>query len=454
MKKVTLLTASLIALGLVSSASASGSFGWTNIVYVTGSTAFRGNVFSAVTAPNAVFQAGTIVLSPAGATGSTSQYNVTGLPVAGSALGTNQTMISFDFTGSEAGIYSLYNKTTGYQYAVPLTAYGPAFTATLPGTPLPTFIDPGDTGTSTQVPDLAFADTSFAVSLSSSFPTAPVEYGTVGAVTFTWMKGANSTPDSSWNDLTNVTTVSLPYELAKAQKASFYTSQVADTDPVYLVGRNLGSGTRVNTLCELNQPFTLTVKQYVVNNAASYVGGVLTFGANVTINSTSTGNNLTLNHLVSVGNDGFDAGSGVAKTLGCNIGGTALVTLGYVGMSDAATAAGLGAKYLQLDGNLESNTSVIEGDYAFWGHEHLYGAPGQAATSLGGEFATILAGTQATTSPNLVFSAAFNAPGSVLQTFGGLGDNTTPTALSSGISGAAMKCDKPSGGDYAYPSQF
>ena len=49
MKKNVLITAALAALGLVSTAQASGTFGTTNVVYITGSTAFRANLWATLT---------------------------------------------------------------------------------------------------------------------------------------------------------------------------------------------------------------------------------------------------------------------------------------------------------------------------------------------------------------------------------------------------------------------
>ena len=139
-----------------------------------------------------------------------------------------------------------------------------------------TFLNPftGAAGTNTTVADLTFADTSQAVSLTKP-PTfsALTPYGTVGVVNFTWLKGKNSSPDSSWTDLSNISQVQIFYQLATPQLAAFFTGSANDLDTVYTVGRNHGSGTYVNMKCVSgNYGIATPVDQAAWNS--SYVGGV------------------------------------------------------------------------------------------------------------------------------------------------------------------------------------
>jgi hypothetical protein len=207
MKKATLITSALLALGLISQAGAQT----TNVVYITGSTAFRGNVFNTLTTAGAVFDAAPTIL-PAGAGSGTSA-----IVYQGTIGGTNYA-IDCNFTGSEAGIACVEGLSSLLDFSKTGTNYN------LPGVPT-TFLNPftGGAGTNTTVADLTFADTSQAVSLTKP-PTFPAltEYGTVGVVTFTWLKGKDSSPDSSWTDLTNISEPQIFYQLATPQLAAFF----------------------------------------------------------------------------------------------------------------------------------------------------------------------------------------------------------------------------------------
>lgn len=443
MKKTALFTSALVALGIVSQASASQVINGTNIVYLTGSTAFRGNVFNVLSAGgNGVFDAGTVNIVPSGAGSGSGSIAYQGL------IGGVPYVIDCNWTGSEAGIAatdgltSLANSDTGHN---------------IPGVPT-TFVDPftGAAGSSSTTPDLTFADTSQAVSLTKP-PTYPAltSYGTVGIVTFTWLKGACSVAhrDSSWNDLTNVTQAQLLYQLpAGASFASFFTGQAADTDGVYTVGRNVGSGTHVNMMADseyigVNTP----IIQYSWN--ASYNGsGVLTYDL---ANSAPFFPAFTAAGPDLVGHDGFDSGAGVSDVLSCDANCTTshAIMLGYAGLSDAkhardgqGTADGSslanqpgGAVFLTLDGVPENDGNVILGTYSFWGHEHLYGVPSQSSSSPGGIVALKLAGS--------------NGHNGAINAHGGLSTGATPSAQNTGIQVGVMQADKPSGGDLGYPSQ-
>jgi hypothetical protein len=241
-------------------------------------------------------------------------------------------------------------------------------------------------------PDLTMADTSQAVSQTSATTYPLVNYGIVGIIPFTWAKGYQATPCPAWNHLINVTTAALNQNFSAGDNftANGYTGVATDsTNYVGIVGRNKGSGTRANTL--------LNAASYGLNTAvnqvaydASYPGstpGTLTFGGVYT-----AGQNIFY-----CGNDGFDGGSSVQKVLNVDGTGNADVLIGYMGVSDAqnavnpAKAGGSSANLavaLQFNGVYESDANVINGNYPYWGQEHLYGAVGQSSTSTAGIVAT------------------------------------------------------------------
>jgi hypothetical protein len=89
------------------------------------------------------------------------------------------------------------------------------------------------------------------------------------------------------------------------------------------------------------------------------------------------------------GGDGYESGSGVAGAL--KISGssqqtdpftahTGWIAIGYLGCSDAAGIAtatgGSFANWLNENGVFETDGSIEEGQFSFWGHEHLYGKNG------------------------------------------------------------------------------
>lgn len=451
MKSNKFITSALVALGIVSlagvaQASSTVTIGGTtyNVVYVTGSTAFRANVFTAVDAASGgVFDAAPTLQPSTGVTGSTSAYNAYG------TIGGTPTLLSFDFTGSEAGIAALENQVAGIPNPYN-NALGSSTTAVLAGTPEPTgFLNPlNPSATLTAVADLSFADTSQAVSLSSA-KAALTDYGVVAVVTFEWVKGNMSTKDSSWNDLINITDPQANLQLGGSQTASFFTGNPNDQDDVYTIGRNKGSGTRVNVLLDTQHGVNTPVDQFAAHNA-TYNSGVLTVGANVSL-STAGG-------LVDVGNDGFDSGSGVSGTLkqdtfgALDTFGSQIITLGYVGISDGNTAISGGGEALTLNGVPENDATVISGAYSFWGHEHLYGTPGQPSTGPAGTVAGKLAGT----SKNETLGSGSTAGGALEASFGTGGGResaaTLSTTQSTAIDPAVMLADKPS--DAGYPFQL
>ena len=457
MKMIKLITGAMLALGLVSSARAVATFGSTNVVYITGSTAFRAGVFETLTnnssAPS-VFDVGTPVSNPSGASSGTSAYYVVG------KISGNYVMISVCFTGSEAGLASLTGNTVTYTPPANTDLARPSATAvTLFGTPTPTgFKDPLALANATPgaaVPDLAFSDTSVAVSL---YPNANVvNHGMVAVVPFVWAKGYSSAPDDGWTNFVNVTSQTLPVEFNGAQNLAFFTGIPTHTNKVYLIGRNEGSGTRVNTLADqFIQNAYGVVKQYVASTAYYTNTGVLTLGDKTQAIVTNRLVNGTAGvHLLSVGGDGFDSGSGVIGTLWTDTATAGLYTLGYSGLGDAtslrnntyATIGGSG-QLLTLDGVQENDGNVISGAYHMWGHVYLYGNTASASDTTVTAVANALAGTTVNTT-----CIGFSTTGSASIAHGKLG-GATASDRSLFINPALMHAERPSGSDYGFLGRF
>jgi hypothetical protein len=407
MNKLPLLTAALIAAGLVSSATAQ------TVVRLTGSTAYRANVNAALHAGTGIFDAAPSNLGPAYSAGANQLVfsgNISGNPV----------LVKTSFTGSEAGIASLVN------VSVPNNVSGQP-QANLPGTPQPSFLaNDGSAGPDVSSPDISMADTSQAVSLTQDSRVHDV--GIIGVVQFVWMKGKNN-GQANWAHLSNITIPQMNVLLSGGkQDLSFFTGNGGDFGtPVVAFGRNKGSGTRVNTLIQALYGVGKAVQQYAVS--PTYNSGVLVTAASSTpINDGA---------IVNIGNDGYDSGKGVAQTLLMTGGGGTLTTIpiGYLGLGDAITvqpllndgsanaAAPANGQYLTVNGVLYSDQAINNGSYDHWGHEHVLTGPFTSAT--GATFASRLK--------------------SALPTFAAGGSSGLPYNLN-----VTMFADRPAGGDTGF----
>jgi hypothetical protein len=124
---------------------------------------------------------------------------------------------------------------------------------------------------------------------------------------------------------------------------SLYTGVAADTASVYAVGRDDDSGTRITAFAETGAGAFAAVSQWSFTTAGS--------GAGVTISAP-----------VEVFNGGFASGGSVGTILG----GSGFNAVGYVGISDAATAITNGAVPLNFNGVPFSVDNVKNGSYTFW----------------------------------------------------------------------------------------
>ncbi len=236
------------------------------------------------------------------------------------------------------------------------------------------------------------ADTSQAVSQTPKSLFNLVDYGVVGIIPFTFMKGFEKVPDTTYGNVVNITTAQINQLIGAPQPANFVTGVAADnTESVAIVGRNLGSGTRANALLNYQYGINNPVDQFAYN--VSYTGSGL-----LTQNTASYVPDA--NGLVEVFNDGFDSGGNVAKELNVDGSAQGVVLVGYLGISDAfaaqtataaqITAGGGNATYLPFNGVYESDTGVVNGTYSYWGQEHLLGTVGQSPSSQAGVAASAI----------------------------------------------------------------
>jgi hypothetical protein len=159
---------------------------------------------------------------------------------------------------------------------------------------------------------------------------------------------------------------------------ALFTGNAADTDSVIGVGRDNGSGTRITVLAETKYGIGNLVQQWKVTTTGSAGSGSATSAQIWTIGD-GVGS-------TAEGNGGYSSGSNIATIMGMTsstidtfeAGGGAidedisLTILGYLGLSDAATATTNGAIGLTYEGVDYSPTAVYEGAYTLWGYLHLY----------------------------------------------------------------------------------
>jgi hypothetical protein len=406
--KINKLTTALIGLGLVSMAGAAKA---NTVIYLTGSTAARAIIYNLATSTNLFFTGKATVV--AGTSASSSNQIV----YEGSVSNITGTVdLSCDFTGSEAGIASVANQNLTQSLPSDPNGAGPY---NLPGVgSLAAFYQPNGTGgwnapaslPSGTFPDLTMADTSQAVSITpNSGSTKLVDYGVVGIVPFTFVKGYESSPDTAYGRVSNITTATFNQALSQGNNlnAYFLTGNPADsTDGIDIVGRNEGSGTRVNGLINAGQyAVGSPVTQYAFNSgypsSPASANGVLTFGAQNGLATTYAHPYSQAVVELNVGNDGFDSGGGVGECMNADASGLGSIPIGYLGISDAqkavtngngGTAGGGDCIALTFNGVYESDTAVETGQYTYWGQEHVLGQNGQLSTSNAGELAADLAG--------------------------------------------------------------
>ena len=376
MKIITQISAALLALGIVSQASADP------VVYLTGSSAFRSTVEAALanntgTNNGGVFDTGTVT------------YITYGSPTEGSAnymafhgnINGSPTYINCAWSGSEAGIASAsaVTLTNTDRNGNPIALNGSPevwlnvsnVSLTFPGTIISTNPANGlfENG---KVPyrgsDLAQADTSQAVSWTpfvANTSTALKDFGSEGVVTFTWTRNVQTVASNEWLDCSNVTIPQLNILLGNgAERASFFSGNTNDSDfTVYCVGRNLGSGTRMNTLADTTYGTHTPVQQFSIGY------GVEEPAVNSLI-------------LTNEGNNGYESGGGVATAMAipgsCQqadpfFGKTGWFALAYASPSDLLSKGVNTNSWVTVDGVLESNGAIENGSFWYWGHEHLYG---------------------------------------------------------------------------------
>jgi hypothetical protein len=386
----TFLAAGALVLAIAGTASAQTK------IYITGSTAFRSATVNAITAT----LQGTVTTAADNA----SITSANAVTWTGGTIGGNPVTIKASWSGSAGGIQTvagslnvrfLPDGATGTANPDPRNAANPAEVA---------------------VPDISMAD-NYQSSTIFNGTINNVTYQTltdeiVGVVTFRWI-ASNGFPAGQ-----TMTTQLAQYLLGNGSiPVALFTGAAADqTKIAFATGRDPDSGTRVITFAESGVGVFSVVKQYQP----------FTFSNGVGTNDVVTSHRLypvqTINGISTQfpGNSGESSGGTLRgfmnKTIASSTysadfpGTTAAYYVAYMGTSDAANvlgAATLPAVSLKWNGVDFSTTAVQEGQYTFWGYQHLMYRSGTTGTKL--TFATnlknqILGTAAATLSPNVKLS--------------------------------------------------
>lgn len=394
---VSTMMAGVAALAIAGSASAQ-----TNVIRITGSTAFRKATVVAIgNILNAGYKFGWVgAAASAGATPAYLASGATYCEFQGTTVGANTPVdIKCLWSGSVGGIQALTTQTNlvGWLAATNLTTSGEANINTSGANPEPTESAPADIAMS----DSAQSETAFTTpTISGAGDTV------VGVIPFQWVASVGAP-----SGVSNVTALVAQALLGAGNiPLSQFTGQNADVGtPVYAVGRNADSGTRLVAYAESGYGIFTPPLQYLVeySGTAGSAGSLVT---NVTAYPAET----VLGYFYSAGTSGYSSGGTVAKLLGTSTTGFSGLLMSYLGVSDAATAAGLGAVRLTYNGIPYSVSAVQEGQYPFWGYEHLLYLPSLPAAkkTVASQLATRILSTDAAVAGILMGSMNVSRPGS------------------------------------------
>lgn len=443
--KKLVLSASLLAMALASTAQAQVT-GSPTIVRITGSTAFRAAATQAILSLLGPSNQCAYVNSGSSGVAGANQAIFYGsyTPSGGSAI---PLVIKTFWTGSVGGVKSLSQNSSLTQtissttvssfldnsVITGATAAGVAGaqsvdTSTFPGggAGILNFKPTGGTNAypttagnwetiqnPPQVADIGFTDafqntTLYAnANLGATAETVSGAGGIAGLIPFVWVKNAALTSDpdyTAWTHLTNVTPNLIKQLLTNGKMPiSLATGNAADYNALgsatlYAIGRDEDSGTRINQFAESYFGVNSAPKQYysvALGTSPSSLGIQITGNLALFPAQTVQGTPEPLGH------SGFSSGGKVAAELSCygtdTIGARAYFVTN-LGLDDAtsflnATSAATGytrGVALSWNGVPFSVAAMEQGQYSFWGYEHVYYRTGPITA--GGQTVSALTG--------------------------------------------------------------
>jgi len=284
-------------------------------VTITGSTAFRSITFDRAAS---LFDPGYAVSGNTNSGPGT--YSGT-MSNAVPSLGQTPVVVRLSFSGSGAGM-----------------------AAVDAGTPVPT-IEPGTGATNNLAPDIALSDV-FPESAAPALDGSHFDQDIVGVIPFVWVCNhalgiTNITREQALLLMSASGVVTNGTQIIPGMPASFLGGK--SSDPVYLTGRDSGSGTRITTQKDIGYT-----------------------GASPRLWGLDLGGNLVLTN-------GYSSGGTERAVIANNPN-----VIGYLGLADAGAIAAT-ASSISYEGVAFSVQAVQNGQYPFWGYEHFVNRKGLSA---------------------------------------------------------------------------
>jgi hypothetical protein len=363
MKKVNkTVSAVALGLGLASAAHAQVSSGYTPI-FITGSTAFRAQIFAALTDLG-------LTVQQSGTSGNNSftfqgtVANNAGLGLTFLSAGTKLEVLC-DFSGSAEGIQTIIQSTpttylnAGASGAGSFTQNGADFA----------FSDVAQA--STPVSPSVTGVTLKEIQTAADAASAPFTGMAVQPFTFAVNKtaanaGINNITPQQFLDLYRVGTLD----------ECFFTGVAPGSAKVTAVGRYNLSGTRITSILDDGGLTANSLVQYALSPGSGQTPGLHNGDSSAPTGSA----------WVNVGNDGYFTGGNVGLALAN--GASAPAAIGYIGFSDAQGKFGTsGAVPIKWQGENPGAlgawniTGLENGSYGFFTYERLYENPADVGTS-------------------------------------------------------------------------
>src|SRR5262249_40280534 len=140
---------------------------------------------------------------------------------------------------------------------------------------------------------------------------------------------------------------------------------------VYAIGRDADSGTRLTAFAETGIGVFSGVTQWQPTNASGHVIDRTGAGAGPVVGQQLWPAQTINNIFYDVGQGGYASGGDLAQAMKTSQTNITLRYVTYLGISDATSAISGGASEITYNGVTYSDAAVQEGQYTFWGYEHL-----------------------------------------------------------------------------------
>jgi hypothetical protein len=335
----------------------SASLSYAQTVYITGSSAMRSIVYSAIIAPGTLFTAAptTTVYDDGGAPNAAGANWMGFVGTATAANGGGALTVKCHWSGSEAGIHDVASGLSE-NFIDDAEMNGMDNGTSVPSSPVSAPVD------------IAMADNNQTFSLYSvkkGFTNVKTN-AEVGVITFTWVRnpGVWTGGNMSSSQFRQAETVS---SISSCPLAVFTGNAADTTSYVYVSGRDNQSGTRVNSFGDTGYGIFTAANQIEMDTA---------------------GNMQQVPPLSGIyfGDFGFSSGGTLAGTMGANttaatdqirsVSGYSVVA--YLSRGDANTAIGKGAVEISYNGVAQSTANVLEGTHTLWGNEYILQRNGAA----------------------------------------------------------------------------